>query len=152
MWNLIFRTIVFYISVFILFTIIYILLFHTPLFQYQKVLFYRGILLLIPATLFVGIILTTIVYRWYKIRYDLLIAAVLLSISLNINFFLLGEVVQRVGRGLQESGRNRKTRRNIPLYGRPTVFHESGIECISPPRHGRNRHDQPAGGQASPRS
>ena len=92
MLNLIIRTIVFYLSVFILFTIIYILLFHTPLFQYQKVLFYRGLLLLIPATLLVTIILTLIAYHWRKIRYDLIIAAVLISISLNLTFFTISPV------------------------------------------------------------
>ncbi len=38
------------------------------------------------------------------------------------------------------------------VHGRPAVFHQGGIECVSQPGHGCDRHDQPAGGQAGARS
>ena len=54
--------------------------------------------------------------------------------------------------GLPQNRRRRRARRNVSLHGRPGVFHQSGIECLSQLGHGRHRHDQLAGGQARARS
>ena len=41
--------------------------------------------------------------------------------------------------------------RNLPVHGRSAVFHQGRVECVSRPGHGRDRHDQPAGGEAGAR-
>ena len=47
--------------------------------------------------------------------------------------------------------RPRQEGRYLSLHGGPRVLHESGIGCLSLLGHGRDRHDQPAGGQARAR-
>lgn len=87
-----FRSIAIYILVLLVFTLTYIMLFHTPLFTEQKVLFYRGLLLLLPATIITNIVLAFISRYWFKIKNEILIAAVLISISMNLSFFILSPV------------------------------------------------------------
>lgn len=78
-----------YLFIFVLFTLIFILFFHTPLFIGQKVLFYRGVELLAVTSIIVCIIMTLINRIWINLYWESLIAAISISISINMCFFLL---------------------------------------------------------------
>lgn len=75
-------------KIFILFTAVYILLFRTPIFNFQKVLFYRGIsLLFLTFILFILIILFA--NRSYEVNLETLIAAIIVSLSINLSLFVV---------------------------------------------------------------
>lgn len=77
-----------YVSILAVFTFLYILSFHTPLFSTQKVLFYRGLMLLATTT-FITMIIVIIVKKKLRINEETLITAILVSIALNLSFFVL---------------------------------------------------------------
>ncbi|MGB9637559.1 MAG: hypothetical protein ACPLY7_02050 [Microgenomates group bacterium] len=79
----------FYLGVLFLFTLIFILSFHSPLFSQQKVLFYRGVALLIATTIIASGILIFLNKRVLKLHLETLIAALTISVSLNLSFFIV---------------------------------------------------------------
>jgi len=78
----------FYFIFFFLFSSIFISFFHTPLFAGQKVLFYRGLWLLGITTL-IFICLSKWIEKIGKIKCETYMAALVLSISLNLVFFVV---------------------------------------------------------------
>ncbi|MFH1827614.1 MAG: glycosyltransferase family 2 protein [bacterium] len=78
-----------YFLVFVFFTAIFISFFHTPIFINQKVLFYRGFILLIPAILITSIISALFNYYLFKVKLESLVAAIIISISINLSFFVI---------------------------------------------------------------
>lgn len=77
-----------YFFIFISFTLFYLLSFHTPLFLSQSVLFYRGLLLLILIS-FVFLIMMLVINKKLKINLETLIAVILISVSINLIFFVV---------------------------------------------------------------
>jgi len=69
------------------FTVIFLGLFRTPLFGNQKVLFYRGNLLLVIAFLLTALVLYLVRNR-SKVRFETALAALVLSASLHLAFFV----------------------------------------------------------------
>lgn len=87
--SIFFKTILIYGSIFIFFTFIYLFSFHLPIFVQQKTLFYRGVILLaVISSIFFA--LTLIIHQYRSIKYlQLIISAIIVSISLNICFFIV---------------------------------------------------------------
>lgn len=77
-----------YLGVFVIFTAVYILFFQTNIFSFQKVLFYKGLLLLAltSALCFIGIILYA---KLVKGNFESLFAALVISFALNLTFFVV---------------------------------------------------------------
>jgi len=84
----IFKIVFTYGLIFILFTIFYLVLFHTPLFSFQKVLFYRGVILLMVGTFF-SLILSLFVFKKIKISYETLFTAIVVAASINLSLFVV---------------------------------------------------------------
>jgi len=78
-----------YLTVFLLFSLLFILFFHTPLFLDQKVLFYRGILLLLPTTFAILIFSFFLNKQFLKVSFETLLAAFIISFSFNLSFFII---------------------------------------------------------------
>lgn len=77
-----------YLTVFLVFSLFYLLLFHSPLFSSVKVLFYRGVLLLLVSFLcFVSGYL--ILRKKIGLREETFFAALVMSLSLNLAFFVV---------------------------------------------------------------
>lgn len=84
------KLIILYFATLLLFSIIFILLFHLPLKNFQPVLFYRGLIFLIITTcLFILAVLILNLKKITGINRDSLIAAILVSASLNLSFFVV---------------------------------------------------------------
>jgi hypothetical protein len=84
------QLVIFYFLIFSLFSISYIALFHTPIFMNQKVLFYRGLLLLC----FNFFIFFLILYAFYlkkiiSYSWETIIASLIISVSFNLAFFVV---------------------------------------------------------------
>jgi len=79
----------FYGVVFLIFTAVFILSFHSPLFVRQNVLFYRGISLLVVTTIVTSAICILLNKHFFKLHQETLVAALLISISLNLSFFIV---------------------------------------------------------------
>jgi len=80
------RLITVYLSVFFLFSLTYILLFHSPLFKNIDILFYRGIILLaVTGFLF----LIAFIFLRNKVGRETFLAALVMSLSLNLVFFVV---------------------------------------------------------------
>jgi len=77
-----------YFGVFVSFSALFIFLFHTPLLIGQSVLFYRGLGFLLITALFVLIILAGLRF-WIKLNAQTVIAAVMMSLSFNLAFFIV---------------------------------------------------------------
>ncbi len=77
-----------YILIFLLFTLMYLLSFHTPIFRSQKVIFYRGIYLLVTVTLLTAI-LTAAVRKRIGLGWETLIAAIVMSSCINLAAFIV---------------------------------------------------------------
>jgi len=75
-----------YLSVFFLFSLTYILLFHSPLFKGVDILFYRGIILLIVTGL---LFLVAFIFLRNKVGRETFLAALIMSLSLNLAFFVV---------------------------------------------------------------
>lgn len=84
-----FKIIFIYFFIFIFFTLVYLLSFHLPIFNQQTVLFYRGITLLTLISIFFFIF--TLVFHYFRPTKYLqsIISAIVISISLNICFFVV---------------------------------------------------------------
>ena len=84
---MIFRTLVAYITIFILFTIVYIFSFHSPLINSQHVLFYRGISLLLFTALLITII-SVLLKKQLSISWETVIAANIISALIHLSLFV----------------------------------------------------------------
>lgn len=82
------KNLLFYFIFFCLFSFLFLFLFHTPLFGGQKVLFYRGLWLLGIATFIFALLSKWVTKKW-KIKCETYIAVLVLSISLNLVFFIV---------------------------------------------------------------
>ena len=80
----------FYFLIFSLFSVFYILLFHTPIFLNQQVLFYRGLLLLF-LNFFIFLLILFLFYLKKIISYsfETIIASLIISFSFNLAFFVV---------------------------------------------------------------
>ena len=75
-----------YFSIFIGFSLTYVLLFHSPLFRGVEVLFYRGVILLaLTGILFLAVF----IFLKNKINGETFLAALIMSLSLNLAFFIV---------------------------------------------------------------
>jgi len=83
------KIITIYLLVFLLFSLIFILFFHSPLFSKQKVLFYRGAGLLVVTTIITLLIEIIIFNRRWKLKTETLIAALVLSFAIHLSFFVV---------------------------------------------------------------
>ncbi|NCO88290.1 hypothetical protein AUK04_05015 [Candidatus Roizmanbacteria bacterium CG2_30_33_16] len=82
------RVIFEYLGIFLLFTSIYLCLFHTPLLISQRVMFYRGLGLLFIATFLTLILLLTFRNK-SKLNFETLVTSIVMSFSINIVFFVV---------------------------------------------------------------
>jgi len=84
----IFKLLLFYLLVFVIFSLFYYTFLRSQIFSSQKVLFYRGIILLLIA--FVPTLLSSIVLsRILRTRYESVFSSLILVLSLHICFFVL---------------------------------------------------------------
>ncbi|PJA55909.1 hypothetical protein CO165_01080 [Candidatus Roizmanbacteria bacterium CG_4_9_14_3_um_filter_33_18] len=78
-----------YSTVFVLFSIFFLLLFHSPLFTNETVLFYRGISLLSVTTLvFLPLIFLTY-FKLPKVNIESLMAAIIVSAAIHLSLFII---------------------------------------------------------------
>jgi len=77
-----------YLLTFIGFSLLYLFLFRTSLFSSQRVLFYRGNLLLLVAFLLTAAILF-VFRRRFKLSFETALAALVLSAALHLAFFVV---------------------------------------------------------------
>lgn len=83
------RIIFIYFSIFILFSVSYLASFHTPLFNFQKVLFYRGIALLL-FDIIVFFILSIIYFiKYSRKNIESVIAAIIVSAVVHLSIFVV---------------------------------------------------------------
>lgn len=78
----------FYLFIFLSFTFLYLFSFHTNIFISQSVLFYRGLMLLGLVSLFF-IFIFFIFHKKVSFSLESLIAALILSISINLSIFIV---------------------------------------------------------------
>lgn len=72
-----------------LFTSIYIILFHTPLFDFQNILFYRGIYLLAFLSLLIPVFALLLKLKYSKINLERFFSVLFVSICFNLSFFIV---------------------------------------------------------------
>ena len=77
-----------YLTIFLVFSLLYLLLFRSPLFSSVRVLFYRGVLLLLISFL-VFIFGYLILRRVIDLGEETFLAALVLSFSLHLSFFVI---------------------------------------------------------------
>ena len=77
-----------YLLIFLLFTLIYLSLFHLPVFSGQKVIFYRGIYLLVLATIVTAVLMVAIRKR-IGLGWETLIAAIVMSSCIHLAVFIV---------------------------------------------------------------
>jgi hypothetical protein len=77
-----------YLLVFVLFTVVFLLLFRSPLFKGQTVLFYRGSFLL-ALTFFLFAITPGVIRGVLKVKYDTFFAALMMSASIHLAIFVV---------------------------------------------------------------
>ncbi|OGK38206.1 hypothetical protein A3F03_02840 [Candidatus Roizmanbacteria bacterium RIFCSPHIGHO2_12_FULL_41_11] len=85
------RILLTYFLTFILFSLIYIALFHTAFFSFEKVLFYRGLMLL-AVTVLTALMVVVITLRFNKrlLNYlETMIAAIVITAALHLSFFVV---------------------------------------------------------------
>lgn len=75
--------------IFLLFSIFYLLLFRTPLFSDQTVLFYRGIALLVLSVVIFLIAIAMIYAKFSRTYFESLIAAVLVTSAIHVSLFVV---------------------------------------------------------------
>jgi len=71
------------------FTSFFLFLFHTSFFSYQKVLFYRGAILLILTTIIFFIFSFFLSIKNKKVRFVILISTIIFSASINLSLFVV---------------------------------------------------------------
>jgi len=77
-----------YFLVFLLFTVVFLLLFRSPLFKGQTVLFYRGSFLL-AVTFLLFAITPGVIRGVVKVKYDTFFAALVMSASIHLAIFVV---------------------------------------------------------------
>ena len=77
-----------YLSVAVFFSIFYFLSFRLPLFTSQKVLFYRGVMLLALTSLITLIGISLYIYRYRK-HAESLMAALIICFAIHLSFFVV---------------------------------------------------------------
>lgn len=90
MANIIFKKVVIYFTIFFLFSLSYLLLFRTGIFYGNKVLFYRGILLLV-LNMSIFILIFLFINKLFHGRFNLetFSAALVMSFSINLSLFIV---------------------------------------------------------------
>ena len=83
------RIIAIYFLIFILFSICYLVLFHTPLFSFQKVLFYRGIILLFSTVILFFIFGLIYYFKLSKKNIESILAAIIVSAAVHLSIFVV---------------------------------------------------------------
>lgn len=78
----------FYIVVLVFCTLVFIYLIHSALFLQQKVLFYRGIIVLATSAL-ITIIFACFLTKWLNVNWESMIAAVIVSLAIHLSLFIL---------------------------------------------------------------
>jgi len=78
-----------YFIILILFSFLFILSFHTPLFLEQRVLFYRGLFLLLIITFTTLIICLFLNKYFFKVSFETLFASLILAFCFNLSFFIV---------------------------------------------------------------
>ena len=85
------KLVLIYIHVFFSFTLVYIYLFHTSVFNNEEILFYRGIkITMLVSFLYLFIIL--ILYKSLKKNLETYISALVMSVSINLCIFIVAPV------------------------------------------------------------
>lgn len=78
-----------YILIFLFYTLVFFLLYYLPVFNSQKVLFYRGNLLLI-LSLFITMTILFVIKRQVKVvQFETIIASTIIAYSLHLAFFVV---------------------------------------------------------------
>lgn len=83
-----FRLLFFYFLIFIIFSFFYLVSFHSQMFLSQKVLFYRGIMLL-PIAFFPTLFLSILLAKLLKFGYEIIFSSLVLVLSIHVCFFVL---------------------------------------------------------------
>lgn len=83
------RIIGIYLFISVFFTTIYLVSFHSPLFNSQSVLFYRGITLLFFTTVVTIILAMFCYFKWLKINLESIIAAIIFMFAIHLTIFIL---------------------------------------------------------------
>ena len=102
-----------YISIFLLFSLSFVVLFHTSLFKNQKILFYRGLIFLVIIFFFSFILLY--IFRKEKSDFNFYLSALVFSFSINLCFFVIFPVTFE---------------RSVTMYILNTLFSKEGISKI----------------------
>jgi NADH:ubiquinone oxidoreductase subunit 6 (subunit J) len=76
-----------YIIIFLIFTAVFLLLLRSPLFASQKVLFYRGNILL--GIVFILLLTSGVCWRITKVRFETGLAALVMSASIHLALFVV---------------------------------------------------------------
>jgi uncharacterized protein YacL len=84
-----FQTFVVFLSIFIVFSFLYLFSFSTNLFSTQKILFYRGIYLLVVVFFINLILLFFLNKKFFQIPFELIFSFLVLSLSFHLVFFVL---------------------------------------------------------------
>ncbi len=77
-----------YAGIFISFSLFFFLLFHTPLFNFEKVLFYRGIFLLSLTTFIFFSICFICIHFKHIDHVESTVAAIVVSVAINLSVFI----------------------------------------------------------------
>lgn len=84
-----FYILIIYLSIFISFSLIYLLLFRLSFFGLPPVLFYRGVILLFLTT-FIVLVISIIIYKyWLKSNLESITAAIIISFSIHLSLFVV---------------------------------------------------------------
>lgn len=89
MFSKILKILTYYLVFILLFTSLYIFLFHSPLFNFQNILFYRGIYLLTFLSLIFPILTLLLKLKYSKINLERFFNALFVSICFNLSFFIV---------------------------------------------------------------
>lgn len=82
------KVLISYFTIFGLFSLVFLLLFRTPLFASQTVLFYRGNILL-ALTLIMLFLISGLQRRIFKVRFETVLAAIIMSASIHLAIFVV---------------------------------------------------------------
>jgi len=82
------KVILSYFLIFVLFSLVFFLLFRTPLFASQTVLFYRGNILL-ALTFVMLFLISGLQRRILKVRFETILAAIIMSASIHLSLFVV---------------------------------------------------------------
>lgn len=78
-----------YVGIFLFFTCVFLILLHFPFLTSQRVLFYRGISLLIATFFIITAFIVFISRKYLKEYIQSMVAALMIAASLNLTFFIL---------------------------------------------------------------